>query len=148
MSILKKNKSGIFLIELLFVVLIILLSITSCVKIFFESQKLSEQSYVLTNAAIASENAAQLLKNADGSLEQFEEYYKANISGNIAEAYFNDEFENSADENNSSYKLRVERKSDDSGLIFFEIIFSDIKSDNLIYTLKVASLDKKEGYYE
>lgn len=148
MSILKRNKSGIFLIELLFVVLIILLSITSCVKIFFESQKLSEQSYVLTNAVIASENAAQLLKNADGDLAQFEEYYKANISGNIAETYFNDEFEYCIDESNSSYKLRVEKNSDDSRLIFFDIIFSDIKTDNIIYTLKTTDLDKKEVHYE
>lgn len=148
MSILKKNKSGIFLIELLFVVLIILLSITSCVKIFFESQKISEQSYVLTNAVIESENIAQLLKNADGDLVQFEEYYKANISGNIAEKYFNDEFKYCKDESNSSYKMRVEKNSDDSGLIFFDIIFSDVKTGDIIYTLETTVMDKNEVRYE
>ena len=61
MSRVKKNKSGIFLMELMAVVLIILLTITTCVNIFFKSQKLSDKSYILTNACIQTENVVQPL---------------------------------------------------------------------------------------
>lgn len=148
MSVLKKNKSGIFLIELMFVVLIILLSVTSCVKIFFESQKLSEKSYVLTHAVIESENAAKLLKNGEGSATQLQDYYKLDTLVDNEAVYFDDAFEVCTDKEKQKYKMSVEKNSEGLGLVFFEIVFSDIKSEDIIYTLKMTSISKNEVHYE
>ncbi|MGL4780767.1 MAG: hypothetical protein ACRC76_00735, partial [Proteocatella sp.] len=62
--------------------------------------------------------------------------------------YFDNEFEVCADKNNQRYKMSVEKNSDDLGLIFFEIVFSDIKSGDIIYTLKTTVIDKNEVQYE
>lgn len=138
----KKNKSGIFLMELMAVVLIILLTITTCVNIFFKSQKLSEKSFVLTNACIQAENAAQLLKHDRGNVDSIVKYYGIQKNKNEIVVYFDKEF-NVCEKLLGNYKMTVKQSLKDS-IIFSNIDFSDIDGDRNIYNLDI-SIAKQEG---
>lgn len=138
----KKNKSGIFLMELMAVVLIILLTITTCVNIFFKSQKLSEKSFVLTNACIQAENVAQLLKHDRGNVDSLVKYYKIPENKNEIVVYFDKEF-NVCEKSLGNYKMTVKQSLKDS-IIFSDIDVSDIDGDRNIYNLDV-SIAKQEG---
>jgi len=148
MSVLKKNKSGIFLMELMLVVLFVLLSLTICVRIFFESQELSRNSYVLTNAVIQAENVAQLLKYDNGKTDSLIAYYKPEMSSDNFVAYFDDKFKTCSDKKQSSYKMVVNQRLTNDGLVFSNISFSDITREQVIYTLKTTVYTQEGGVYE
>lgn len=139
----KKNKSGIFLMELMAVVLIILLTITTCVNIFFKSQKLSEKSFVLTNASIQAENAAQLLKHGRGNVDSLVEYYKIPENKNEIAVYFDKSF-NVCEKLSADYKMIV-KQSDKDSIIFSNITISDIDGKQNIYSLDISIMKQAGG---
>ena len=143
MSRVKKNKSGIFLMERMAVVLIILLTITTCVNIFFKSQKLSDKSYILTNACSQTENVVQLLKHDRGKIKSFQSYY--NIDG--TSVYFDRNF-NVCKKEKGIYKIEVKQQSIDNKLILSDVEFSEISSKNIIYSLNTTIFEQEGGNNE
>lgn len=144
MSIIKNNKSGIFLMELMVVVIFILLSVTICVNIFFEGQKLSKKSYILTNAVIESENAAQLLNYDNGKLDSLVEYYRAEIFDESIVIYFDDKFQICSDKEKYIYEMKINQNFEEDKLIYSDIIVLDIKDKTIIYTLKTAEYAQED----
>ena len=129
--------------ELMAVVLIILLTITTCVNIFFKSQKLSEKSFVLTNASIQAENAAQLLKHARGNVDSLVEYYKIQENKNEIVVYFDKSF-TVCEKLSADYKMTVKQNYKDS-IIFSDITISDIEGKQNIYSLDISIMKQAGG---
>ena len=62
------RRSGLFLIELVIVILFFAVSCTVCVRIFAAAKLLSDRAQRLDTAVAAAQNAAELYKNCGGSL--------------------------------------------------------------------------------
>ncbi len=122
--------------ELILVVLFISISLTFCVRFFWESQKLSDKSYILTNAVIQAENAAQLLKHDYGKFDDFANYYGIKKSEVMA-VYFDQQFKVCDDSKTASYMLLVEQEKKEN-IVFSNIKISKIVNDELIYSIDTA----------
>lgn len=134
--------------ELMLVVLFVLLSLTICVRIFFESQELSQKSYVLTNAVIQAENVAKLLKYDNGKTDSLIDYYEPEMSSDNLVAYFDNTFKKCSDKKQSSYKMVVNQELTKDGLVFSKIVFSDMSGEQVIYTLNTTVYRQEGGAYE
>lgn len=145
MNGLNKNKSGIFLMELMLVILFISLALTICVRIFFAGERLSKKSYTLTNSVIQAENVAQLLKHDAGKTDSLIEYYRAEISSGEMIVYFDKTFQSCTEEEKKEYKMVVRQKEAENGIIHSNIVFSDFQRNEEIYSLDTKVCTKKDG---
>lgn len=144
MNGLGKNKSGVFLMELIIVVLFVSLALTVCVKVFVSGEKLSKKSYALTNAVIQAQNAANLIKNNFGDLEVLEKYYGLDKSEDNPTVYFDDKFEECSENDNYTYKMIIEQTKEES-LIVSNIKLLSINEDESVYELETKVFAREGG---
>jgi type II secretory pathway pseudopilin PulG len=78
------RRSGLFLIELVIVILFFAVSCTICVRIFAAAKLFSDRARRLDTAVAAAQNAAELYKNSGGSLAQTAGLLGAELSGGTA----------------------------------------------------------------
>ncbi len=64
------SKSGLFLMEMIIVILFFSICAAICVNVFAKARVTSDSSRELNNAAIRSSNIAEVYKAADGDLQQ------------------------------------------------------------------------------
>jgi type II secretory pathway pseudopilin PulG len=65
-----RSKSGLFLIELIVVILVFSLSAATCLNLFFRSRQISIESRMLSHASMAVQSAADCYKSAAGDLKR------------------------------------------------------------------------------
>lgn len=138
MSLLNKNKSVLFLMELTVCILFFSLAAIICLRIFINSLDISERSNSLTHGVIEVENAVQLIKSDRGELNSLCEYYGAEIDeeANKVDIWLNENYE-TCSENDKVYTLSVKNEKGEKIINSF-IIFQD-KEGNLIYSLDIKT---------
>lgn len=138
MSLLNKNKSVLFLMELTVCIIFFSFAAIICLRIFINSLDISERSNSLTNGVIEVENAVQLIKSDRGKLNLLCEYYGAEINeeGNKVDIWLNENYE-TCSENDKVYKLSVKNEKREDIINSF-IIFQD-KEGNLIYSIDIKT---------
>lgn len=127
-----KNKSSLFLMEIIAVTLFFTIGAVICIKIFWEGQKLSIKSNQLTNATIEVQNAAQLIKHGRGDTEAFDLYYGTEDKDGVSAVYFDENFE-VCDIDKGKYNMYV--TIDGNDLISYNIRYNNISSGEEIFAI-------------
>lgn len=133
----RKEKSFLFLMELL--ASIFLFSITSaiCIRFFVQAHLASETSYQLTKSVSFCENAAELFKSGDGSLTPLTEAYpNSDLIGNSLLIYFDESYE-PCEKNKAHYFLEIAVASENSNS-YADIFFREDDASSTIYKLHTA----------
>ena len=138
MSNLNRNKSGLFLMELIVVTLFFSVAAVIVLKIFFAGEKLSRESQVLTNTIIQAQNAAHLIKNDNGTTESLCNYYDTNASDGIIVVYFDDEFVPCENGDNANIKMVVTQTTSGQ-MVNSTIDFLHIDNDQSVYCLETKT---------
>lgn len=85
----RSSRSGLFLIELIIVILFFALGSAICIQVFARAHLTNQAARDLTFASEQAASAASLLKGTDGSLEAIQEYYPlAEASGEDLFLYY------------------------------------------------------------
>lgn len=144
MGKLNRNKSGLFLMELIVVTLFFSVAAVIVLKIFYTGEKLSIESQALTNTVIEAQNAAHLIKSDSGSTESLCNYYGTAENDGIVAVYFDDEFVPCKDDDNASIKMVVTQTT--SGQIVNSTIdFIHIDNDKSVYSLETKTFAGRES---
>ena len=133
----EKNKSGLFLMELIVVTLFLAVTSTICIRIFLSARLLSSKSTVLTNAVIESQNTAELITGDNGKLDKVCDFYSTEEKDGSAKVYFDKDF-NVCDEESGVYVMDI-NSDDDGNFVVSDIVCRDIKNDNEIYSLNIKT---------
>ena len=138
----EKNKSGLFLMELIVVTLFLAITSTICIRIFLSARLLSSKSAVLTNAIIESQNTAELITGDRGSIEKVCDFYSTEEKDGSAEIYFDKDFD-ICDKESGVYVMDI--NSDyDGNFVVSDIVCRDIKNENEIYSLSIKTYKWEE----
>ncbi|MDD3570935.1 MAG: hypothetical protein PHY44_07540 [Lachnospiraceae bacterium] len=137
MSNLNRNKSGLFLMELIVVTLFFSVVAVIVLKIFIAGEKLSTESQVLTNTVIQAQNAAQLIKSDSGKTESLCNYYGTEEKDGTITVYFDGKFVPS-DDDNASIKMVVTQTTSGE-IVGSDIDFIDILSNQSVYRLETET---------
>ncbi|MEA5083222.1 MAG: hypothetical protein VB018_03600 [Lachnospiraceae bacterium] len=138
MSNLNRNKSGLFLMELIVVTLFFSVAAVIVLKIFFAGETLSRESQVLTNAVIQAQNAAQLIKSDSGKTESLCDYYGTTENDGIIVIYFDKEFVPCENDDKASIKMVV-NQTIDGQIVDSTIDFLHIDNDQIVYSLETKT---------
>lgn len=144
---LSRNKSSLFLIELLLVIFFLLLSLSICLRIFFKSQMLSQKSYQLTQAVITSENIAQLLNQDNGSTNLLKSNYITYVSAKELRIYFDGNFNVCMANQSPLYKISIYQEQNQEGYWQSEINCLVLLDNQLIYALSLSHYPSREVPY-
>ena len=77
-----RSKSGLFLMELIIVIMFFSLSAAICMQIFANAKVKADYSRDVTNAAFVAESVAEIYKESNGNLESVAEKYKGTFETN------------------------------------------------------------------
>ncbi len=75
-----KNKSTLMMIEIVIMIFVFSLASAVCLKIFTESNFVSQESLILDRASVIAQNTAELLKASRGNTEYVNEYISNNLT--------------------------------------------------------------------
>lgn len=138
MSNLNRNKSGLFLMELIVVTLFFSAAAVISVRIFFAGESISKDSRLLTNAVIEAQNAAQLIKNDAGGMETFCSYYGVSIEGGKAIVYFDEAFVPCEHEEGAKIEMIVIQTQEEK-IVESSINLVDAGSNKSVYSLETKT---------
>jgi len=138
MSNLNRNKSGIFLMELIVVTLFFSVGAVICLRVFFAGESLSRGSQVLTNTVVQAQNAAQLIKSDGGGIKNLCDYYDTKIEDGIITVYFDDEFVTCVSQVDASFKMVV-KQTIDGELVDSSIDLIDVNNEESLYCLETKT---------
>lgn len=157
MILLNKNKSGIFLMELIIVMLFFSAASAICIKIFFAGESISQKSRFLTNASINTQSVAQCLKNSGGNFDVLEnEYPYIEFTGDDSAVLFYDgDFQHCSRGDSQKYMIGVSRGIEENGVLSFDITAQSLEKGPLsskasdsgkdyIYHLEAKSFSSEE----
>lgn len=82
-KVLSSSRSGLFLIELIIVILFFALSAAVCMKLFVFAYTMTEYSSEISHAAAAAQNTAECFKAAEGDIVKTAELLGAAFDNNI-----------------------------------------------------------------
>lgn len=114
MKNLNRNKTSLFLMEMIVVILFFSVASAVCVQIFAYGEEKSRRSRDLTNAVIQVQNATQLIKSSNGTLEAVEEYYNIEAQNNAAFIYFDSAFKVCTEQPDANYVLEIIQEQNDT----------------------------------
>lgn len=144
MGNLNRNKSGLFLMELIVVTLFFSVAAVIVLKIFFVGENLSRESQVLTNSVIQAQNAAQLIKSDNGQTESLCDYYGTTEKDGIVVVYFDDEFVPCNNDDNASIKMVVKQTTSEQ-IVDSTIDFLHTNSDQSVYSLETKTYTGRDS---
>lgn len=144
MGKLNRNKSGLFLMELIVVTLFFSVAAVIVLKIFYTGEKLSRESQSLTNAVIQAQNAAQLIKSDSGKTESLCDYYGTTENNGSIVVYFDDEFIPCDNDDSASIKMVVTQTTSGQ-IVNSNIDFVHIANDRSVYSLETKTFAGRES---
>lgn len=144
MGKLNRNKSGLFLMELIVVTLFFSVAAVIVLKIFYTGEKLSRESQALTNSVIQGQNAAQLIKSDSGKTESLCDYYGTTDNDGMVVVYFDDEFVPCENDDNASIKMVV-KQTTSGEIVDSNIDFVHIANDQSVYSLETKTFAGRDS---
>ena len=112
MKQLKNAKSGLFLLELIFVILFFSLGSAVCIQAFTKAHLTSQKAQDLSFASLKASETASVLKYTDNTLESLREYFPhiQEKDGNFL-FFYNQDYEE-CEEKDRFYTLHITRKTE------------------------------------
>lgn len=129
----KHSGTGLFMTELILVILFFSIAASCCLQAFARSARIHRQSEQLKAALNSTENLVQQLKSLGGDLEGLSAYYPQMSLGEEAEVYF-DQDGISCGEETADYEIFVTALQEDG--VLFALLESRTMDGEEIYTLQ------------
>lgn len=112
-----RSKSGLFLIELVAVILIFSLSAALCLRIFFRSRQVEAESRNLSYASLAVQSAADCYKSANGDIVKVADLLSGSLSNGELFLYYDADWNRVFDETSSSAYVSIMELSPNEGIV-------------------------------
>ena len=103
-----RSKSSLFLIELVIVILVFSLSAAVCLRLFFESRKISDQSRNVSQASITVQTVADCYKAMKGDFNKTAQLLDGTVKGQVVEFYYNRIWESVGSADDAYFVIRIE----------------------------------------
>ncbi len=113
----KTSKSGLFLLEMLIIIVFFAATSAICVRLFVYSAQLSDRSSALTEAMVRAQSAAEAVKAAEGDETLLESLLHGDWENGVLRVFYNQDFQALPDDEDAQYILTVEQDLDGSGLL-------------------------------
>ncbi len=140
MKNIRTNRSGLFLIEMVIVILFFSITAAICVRLFAAAATTSRNSAELSAATLACESAAETIHACDGNAEEFSAALGAEQSGNSYAVCYDKEREpvTAGSGEKAVYTLAIVPSAAENGVTDFLISFSRNSDGGQIYSLTTA----------
>lgn len=102
-----RSKSGLFMIELVIVIVIFSILSAECLKVFFHSRQIADQSQNLSRSTLAVQSVADCYKSANGDLKQVTEIMGGVLDGEKLTLYFSPKWEQVGDINDAGFCVTI-----------------------------------------
>ena len=107
-----RSKSSLFLIELVIVILVFSLSAAVCLRMFFQSRLISNESRNISQASLAVQSVADSYKGMHGDYLKTTELLNGTLVDSTITFYYNEVWEQVSSNTNASYTVVVEKISE------------------------------------
>jgi len=145
MKSIRTNRSGLFLIEMVIVILFFSVTAAICVRLFAAAALTSRSGARLSNAVLLTESAAETVKSCEGDGARFAQLLGAESSGDGFIVYYDKEYKQTSSAENAVYSLSITPAASADGAVDYAVRFSSVSDDAEIYTVSVAAYPGKEG---
>ncbi len=135
MSIHRTSRSGLFLMELILIILFFAITSGVCVNLFAKAHVLSAASTDLNHAVLQCETAAETYKHLDGDLGQVASSLGGEQQGEMLVLYFDQEWNQVTDRETAVYRLTLVQTQEENGLT--GAVVSAAKGEKELYQLTV-----------
>ena len=102
-----RSKSGLFLMELIIVILFFSICAAVCMKIFALAKTENDKSYNLNNASVKAESCAECYKAYDADLDLTAKQLKGSADKNTVVVYYDDKWCETSDKDKAVYTLTL-----------------------------------------
>lgn len=134
--------TGLFMTELILVILFFSIAAACCLEAFAASSRLHERARRLEQALNSTENLVQQLRGLQGGLEGLREYYPRMTEGENPELFFDGEG-NPCGSEAGEYGITLTRTQEE-GLVYVLLESRDMQGEEL-YTLRAPICVREEG---
>ena len=131
-----RNKSRLVLMEQMIMLLVFALAASVCVRIFVQSEQLSRRYEARDRAAVAAQNAAELMKKK-GALAFVEEMKAVSVGDNTWVVYYDKDW-NRTEGALKKYSLEITYKSEASGYIWRSELTAFTEEGEELFRIPVA----------
>ena len=134
-------KSGLFLIELIIMILFFAIASAICVRLFVHAHLTAKASTDLSQAVFISQSAAETIKGTDASSEKLSELLGAVPSENGYSVFYDKNWQRMASSQDCSYRMDITLKKTENILTAALVVIDTEKNtDAPIYDLTVNKL--------
>ncbi len=137
MGIHRTPKSGLFLMELSFIILFFAITSAICVNLFVNARLTSVAARDLNKAVLEAQTVAESTKHAKGDQEMLAEMLGAVRQGDTLTVYYNQDWEPTDKDVEARYQLRIVQPPVKDGMMNAEVEVH--KDDKLLYRINVGS---------
>jgi len=134
------SKTGLFLIELIAMILLFSVCAAICMSIFGSAKRLSDYSRNLSNAAFVAQSAAECFK-ATGSLNETADILNGELNDGKVIAFYNKYWKNIETMENSQFYLDISGESETSPPDTVDIKVLESENGEEIFSIKVKAVD-------
>ncbi len=127
------SKSGLFLMELIFVILFFALSGAICLQMFAYASQTATHAEELTQATLVARSAAECFQATDGALEDVAELLSGTATDTTVAITYDQDWQRGADTTSATYTLELVQQGTTADIAVY-----DMADGEPIYTLTVA----------
>lgn len=128
-----RSKSGLFMIELVIVIVVFSFSAAKSLEVFFHSRQIAEQSNNLSRASIEVQTAADCYKSHGGDFISTAEFLNGSVEDNKIMIYYDAKWEKVKNFTEARYCLTITETATLESVITAE----DTKGGDLIFSVMV-----------
>lgn len=134
-----KSKSGLFLIELIIVILFFSLASTVCIQLFVKAHLLGKQTEELNRGVSISQNLAESFYGFEGDVDAMLDYYEASLYSMDDDYYikYNSDFEEIAPDSQTYAYYACMEFHEENSMQYMTITISKTSDHSIIYSLNV-----------
>ena len=127
-----RSKTGLFLIELIIVITIFAMSAAVCLRLFFQSRVIADESRNLSRASLEVLSVADCYKSADGSFDMAADLLGCRTESGVLTVYYDADWARTGSADGASFKVEVvETQPRESRVTALTIDGDDIFSVNV-----------------
>ncbi len=137
MNIHRTSKSGLFLMELVLIILFFAITSAVCVNLFANAHLTSVAGKDLNKAVVEVQTAAEVVKHTKGDEERLAELLGAVRQDKGMTVSYNQDWEPIAENEQPRYQLRIVSTPGTDGMLYTEVEMH--KGEALLYQITVGS---------
>ena len=107
-----RSKSGLFLIELIIVITVFSISAAVCLRLFFQSRVIANESYNLSRASLEVQSAADCYKSSGGDLAETADRLGGSLLDGKLMIYYDEKWGKTEDRDDAGFFVGISEISD------------------------------------